>query len=359
MTIVELLKTAQSDNKRLDVIIGDGIDPMKEIHDACKASYADVDHRNRNRIYELDSESWKKYEHVRHYTTNVRPSPSYDFVLHLARKGILRSIITTNYDTTLDSMFNIFKTDMPLPVNLNPILIHNEWSHFGYCSEIVSSTAIDFWKIHGSLSHVFCRGCSTLLKCPDFVIPFGSKSVTDRYNHPITHMYLPGKTSCCPIRLSPTEITGSTCGHYIHPNDWNIPNFRSILPFNKIIDKAMTQLRNDAFGIIFIGFKGNRNYEEINQVAEDLSGTGVHWIMYLSSSQQVSVESAPEHFHLRDIIINDGGIFEYSSTADIAGKLNEALRVSGLMSLTELIDYNNRFDDRYSSKEHWERILTI
>jgi len=356
MELSDFLKTIKTLGLKLDIVVGDGIDPMLELHKLDPTTQNDISHINRNRLSLKDEEDWRPIEHIRHYTTNARPIPSYEFIFYLVRSGIVRSIITTNYDMTLDTIFQKLSRDIRVVVKKNPILLPGEWDYNGYCSQHISApTEVAFWKIHGSLSHFYCRGCKTLLKSPDFVVPFGAANITDRYNHPITHSYLPGNTSCCPISVAPSSISGSICGHYVHAIDWKVPDLQITHPFKKIITSTIDSLHDNAKAIIFLGFKGNKIYEEINTEIERLSGTGLHLFMILSESQKDKVESAEVHHHLRDLVLANSGQFMYLNPPDMACYLMSELCSSGLVDINDLLTFESMFEAGYVPVEYWER----
>lgn len=348
MDLTQLLVKAKSERKKLDIVIGDGIDPMLDLHNIFPPEDRHFENPNPNIVAKKDSNCWKYFEHVRLMTTNARPIESYQFVFHLVNCGIAKSVITTNYDMTLDTVWENLSKEMVVDVVKNPILNSGESDFTQFANRKGSDDSVEFWKIHGCLSKVICRECLTVLQCPDFVVPFGSLGaydITDEFIHPLSHRYLPNIAKCCPVDEAEFYLHSqrSLCGNYVHCVDWNLKKFKELSPFNKIIESAMTSLQKDPFGIIFIGFKGNKDDEAINKVVEELDGKGVLFAMYLSDSQKVRVENGAIHCHLRDLILKNGGHFEYLKEEDIARKLLGSLVDGKIAPLDDLVKFENLF----------------
>jgi hypothetical protein len=346
MDLYEILQLAKRNNRQLLVILGDGIDPVLELRRTLVDKIEDERQSYRGYLREKDRENWLYYEGVRNLTRNVQPSPSYFFIFLLARLGILQAIITTNYDMTLDAIFGLLRKDLPVPVVFNPILDASEEDYSEYSHQKSSSSSIRIWKIHGSLSHIICRKCKTILRCPDFILPFDVEQIAAKFMHPISHIYLPGRVKCCPISVKRENIKESLCGHYVHPVDWNLPRFSQYPIFRKIIDGGLNEFNDNPFGVIIIGFKGllppsrRGDHEEINVALEKLDGKGILWAMLVSREQGEKIRKSAADAHLWELVERNNGMQFSGETDEIADKLMLSLNLSGLITSREC---NNLF----------------
>jgi hypothetical protein len=355
---------AKKNDKKLLVILGDGIDPVFELRRPLLTEVKDQKERYRGHLKEKDRENWPYFEGIRNLTRNVLPLPSYFFIFLLARLDLLQAIITTNYDMTLDAVFSLLRKDLPAPVVFNPILDAGEEDYSEYSHQKSSSSSVRIWKIHGSLGHIICRKCKTILRCPDFILPFDVEQITARFMHPISHIYLPGKATCCPISVKPEYIKESLCGHYVHPVDWNLPHFFEDPMFKKIIDGGLNEFRKKLFGIIIIGFKGflppsrKGGHEEINIALEQLVGKGIRWAMLVSREQYKKIEMGAADAHLWELVGRENGMRFSGKTEEIADKLMSSLDRSGLITMRECNNlFQKIFEPTFVPRKFYKRFI--
>lgn len=358
------MRSAKAANRKILVILGDGIDPVLELHGLTPIKEYDISHPRHGRLRARDQSSWSRIEHVRLMTQNVEPFRSYQFIFHLVRLQLVQAIITTNYDLTLDSLFSRLAPHMN--VKINPILNPREYNHQGYCSP-QDPGALPIWKIHGSLSHVLFRKCKTLFPCPDFVIPFDPMDILDEFDHLISHVYLPRHASCCSARRSLSRRE-SRCEYYVHVMDWKIPNFSRHPIFQRIIRGSMAEFHKDPYAILILGFKGNKTspgdprHEEINDEAENVSGRGIQWAMFVSPRQYDRIESDiavadGPHSHLWKVAQDEGGFCFHGEISDIGDILMGSLVDAGLMTGGEIGDFvRDHLSKEFASEGYCERM---
>jgi len=362
MELHEILQLAKRNNKKLLVILGDGIDPGFELRRPLLTEVKDEKEHYRGHLREKDRENWPYFETIRNLTRNVLPLPSYFFMFVLARLNLLQAIITTNYDMTLDAIFCLLRKNLPVPVVFNPILGAGEEDYSEYSHQKSSSSDIRIWKIHGSLGHIICRKCKTILRCPDFILPFDVEQITAKFMHPISHIYLPGKATCCPISVKPENIRESLCGHYVHPVDWNMPHFSQYPMFKQIIDGGLNEFKKNPFGIIIIGFKGflppsrRGNHEEINIALEHLVGKSIRWAMLVSREQYKKIEKNAADAHLWELVGRNNGSRFSGESDEIADKLMLSLDLSGLITRRECNNlFQRTFEPMFVPRKFYKR----
>ncbi len=362
MKLKDILRSAKAANRKILVVVGDGIDPVLELHGLSPIKESDISHPRSGRLQAQDKSGWSRFEHTRHVTQNVEPNRSYQFIFHLARLQLVQAIITTNYDLTLNSLFS--RLAMPLGVKINPILNPGEYEYGGYCSP-QDPRALPIWKIHGSLSHVLFRKCKTIFPCPDFVLPFGPMDIVNEFDHLISHIYLPRHASCCSSKRS-LRIRKSRCGHYVHVLDWKIPNFSWHPLFRRIIQGAMAEFRRDPYAILILGFKGFRGmpgdprHEEINEEAE-MCGRGIHWAMFVSPIQYAKIRSGRlidrPHRHLWNLVNRERGFRFHGEAVEIGDILMSSLVDSGLMTIGEIgVFVRNHLSKKFAPEAYCERM---
>lgn len=349
------------------MVVGDGVDPVLELHGLTPIKDDDLTHPRRGRLKAKDKIDWPRIEHVRHMTQNVEPIRSYQFIFHLACLQLVQAIITANYDLTLDSLFSRLAGLLPVEVKINPILNPGEYSHQGYCSP-QDPGVLPIWKIHGSLSHVFFRKCRTIFRCPDFVLPFDPMDIVDGFDHSISHSYLSHQASCCSSRRSlRIRRESSLCGHYVHVLDWKMPNFSSHLIFQRIIRGAMAEFYRAPYAILILGFKGYRTmpgdlrHEEINDEAENVSGRGIQWAMFVSPTQYLKIRSRRRidrpHRHLWNLVQSEGGFCFHGEAADIGSILMDSLVGAGLMTRGSIRDFvTHHLSKEFAPEDYCERM---
>ncbi len=214
------------------------------------------------------------------------------------------------------------------------------------------------------------RKCQTILRCPDFAIPFDPSLILDYGCHPISHYFQPRVSSCCPITPSPTEVKDCLCEHYVHVMDWNIPNFKNQNVFQRIIAGAMAEFQKPPFAVIFLGFKGfwppdpkdpSGWFEEINVEAEKLDRKGVHWAMLVSEEQYAKIEGKIDpdrigsHSHLWQLLGRNGGYCGMGNPGNLSSFLTVCLRVTNLVRPLDFARYHSSFENKYIPPDYFRK----
>lgn len=304
----ELLKNLKSKLKgkyKLILIVGGGIQKVNQL-------------QTRNRIRELnglpptpeytrdeDSLVWPYYESARYHSFNTVPAAAYYYIYKLIQAKYVDSIISTNYDLFLESIFQ--KCNLISLTKLNPIRNKGEDDQEQYFSLKLKSaeTKISFYKMHGSFSHIIFDSCRTLFRCPNFISPYPVDN--SEYNlYSLFHFHMNntangriGKKTHISIRENCIPV-----GHYIDNN------FSDRSLFLKEIEAAKMQLKStkNIAGILLIGFRGwtaangedETWNEEIVEDIEDHLFNGIPVIQFLSPEQ-----GEKEKTLLSDIILKN------------------------------------------------------
>jgi hypothetical protein len=118
---------------------------------------------------EIEKKYFAYLERQRLYTNNFIPHRNLLCLMRLVRKGIIKAIITTNYDRYVMATF--LRYGQPFKCVLNPLLSGDEnWNSDGYYSAKPSANEIPLWKIHGDLGFVRMDDCCHIFRLPSFVI---------------------------------------------------------------------------------------------------------------------------------------------------------------------------------------------
>ncbi len=169
-------------------------------------------------------ERWKHLEYSRFWTLNNTPPLGYFLLHYLAKNNAIRTIITTNYDLFLNSIFSRF--DCAQKTYFNPAINEHEfnWEEYYSTKKITDKNTLKIFKIHGSLTHVVFRKCydnqnhSHIFKLPSFLIGFDTSQLRKMFNLKYLHNYLghEGVKYNEPSLINDNAATG----YYVHYIDW-------------------------------------------------------------------------------------------------------------------------------------------
>lgn len=345
MLLPEILSEANKKHRKILAIVGDGIDPM---HDLRMVDRITTNMVSAQRIQSLDRRNLIKYENVRSRTQTYLPNQAYQFLFHLATKNLLNCIITTNYDSFLDTMFDKTKNLHKRRFVINPAIKYRTQDPSGYSETIPSnlSSFLRIYKLHGSLNYLICRKCKHLSSAPE-----GRLTSMPLCRENISRC--PSSSSKRP-RLS-SKHPGSCDGNLVHVTDWNLPGFSTHHPiFASVIDHAMREITARPFAVFILGFKGNHtsdpNYsEELNIACESIKNSKTHWLMCLSKDQEKRLTTVEDR-HLFDLVNSEEGhyIGNGKSSYSIGKDLLDYLIEADLLTPVQRDSYLAMIDDLFS-----------
>ncbi|MCK4486988.1 MAG: SIR2 family protein, partial [Desulfobacterales bacterium] len=181
---------------------------------------------------------WSRYEYNRMLSRNVLPRISFYFIAKLCSLNLVKSIITTNYDSFILSIFRRDQT-LPRPV-VNPVLRKGEDSA-GYRSS-KRSRKLRIYFLHGSFDWARFNKCGHIVALPGWAIGTNLWRVPTDWAAEIYHDQLPPDR---PHATGPAE-------HFI---DWNVGR----KPFQKEVDQACAEInlavKNGGI-LLLLGFRG-------------------------------------------------------------------------------------------------------
>lgn len=179
-----ILKAA-SPERGIILVLGNRIDPV-DIPDF-------VGFRNRiqsETTQVIDrSQTQRRYfeytERIRLITNNYLPHRNLVCIMRLVRKGIVKAIITTNYDYKISSTFQRY--GQAYQCVRNPCMSKKDiqsciWDRDGYYSrDTIRQNCIPLWKIHGDIGFVRIDGCNHIFALPKFIIRDAELSSWDQF----------------------------------------------------------------------------------------------------------------------------------------------------------------------------------
>lgn len=280
-------------------LVGDGISPSQEVltHDAIKEAERSRLRLPAGRDLTKKQEArarWCQYEFARFFTTNVIPPLGYFGLYHLSRIGLVRSIITTNYDL----YFNAIAERTDAPWSLNPILSRGQYSWDNYYGRRSSaSSRVPVLKIHGSLSHATFTCCSStecahIFRLPGFPIYNDVAPINARFGVRQNHDHL-GHVGYSDRPRSLAGRERCLASHYL---DWAFDNKRDA--FAKEIDAARRELSYSSGPVVLLGFTGffdrtsaNPWNEELVPLIEELHRKGRPIFYFIHDTQRKKLET--------------------------------------------------------------------
>lgn len=212
--------------------------------------------RYSSKRYEEHRAVWSENEYLRLYSRNVLPPLAYYSVASLCAAGLVRSILTTNYDSFLFSIFNKDRS-LGLPkLNLNPAILPISTKTKKYRNRY-DPNKIGVYFIHGILEWAQFQGCGCLVQLPAYAVGTNLWRVDDSWGGVFFHDYDERHNTL------PT-------GEARHLIDWNLEN-RDF--FNPEIAAAKLEIewavRNEG-GLLLLGFMGT-HCPHISDRHEELS----------------------------------------------------------------------------------------
>lgn len=120
---------------------------------------------------DLERDYWDYLETIRLSTGNLLPHINYLCLVRLIQLGLVRNVITTNYDRYLQAVLD---REMPGSWVLNPCPRRpgepRLWDGDGYLTSTNARPLVSLWKVHGDLGFAKMDGCGHILKLPRFLI---------------------------------------------------------------------------------------------------------------------------------------------------------------------------------------------
>jgi hypothetical protein len=226
--------------------------------------------------------TWDDYEFARFISENDVPPISHFFLHLLCKRGLVDSIITTNYDCYWESAVRRAPdANYRSRVVVAPRVEGSSVSVV--CSASYDQQSIRYWKIHGSFGILYFPECGDYLQHPPFT--FGAvspyfRTELCRGNYPDTfHDF-----------KVPVDKTHSLCGlvggsgpivHFI--DTWS----PSMVEFKTLLKEARTDLTASAglSLLLTVGFRCGKQ-EELSRDVKRLSGRAVPTVMLLHQDQR-------------------------------------------------------------------------
>ena len=262
-----IAKVLSDKNKKLVFIIGNGFQPVDSIqkeedfkdsvrthygadYGAVTASWTDED---------WDLERWKYLEYARFFTRNCTPSFGYYLLNYLIGKQHIKTIITTNYDLFLNSMFERTNKDQD-SYCFNPAIRNTDFDWEGYYSKTTPSNhnAVKIFKIHGSLSHVVFRNCLRhnnqlhIFRLPSFMLGFDTRPIRDEFSVKYLHDYLGhiGRR----YRHTTLIDDASETGYYVHHIDWAVKCLCAGIGYRDFFSKEIEFAKSLGLKYYYLGY---------------------------------------------------------------------------------------------------------
>jgi hypothetical protein len=183
---------------------------------------------------------WSQYEYSRLFSRNVLPPQSYYFVARLCAAGVVRSILTTNYDSYLMS---IFARDRSLPkIIINPVLPRGGTANKNYRNRR-QPYKLGIFFLHGSFEWAQFKDCGCMRPLPSWAVGTNLWRVADSWGGVFFHDYYKGHSP---------RPTGAA-QHFI---DWNL---ESRDPFALEIEAAQKEIDwavSHGGVLLLLGFMG-------------------------------------------------------------------------------------------------------
>jgi hypothetical protein len=344
--LANLLALRATRRAKIRLIVGAGISNLTRIrhpnkiisgapHNAC-VTCAHVDSSD----YSEQRAIWSEFEYNRMYSRNVLPELSFYFLSELCKQKIVKSIITTNYDSTF---LTIFERDPSLPpVILNPLLTSNDMhSHAGFrVTDKPKKTDVPIYFIHGHFEWARFNQCGCLVKLPRWVVGSNLWKVPANWKASIFHDFDPRNG----------HLNTGYAQHYI---DWNVGRDH----FETEIRAAKAQIKKAIRynGVLLIlGFLG-RNCSRLptwhEEIAVDIAGAAscIPTFMVITEQQEsdsrVDTPDGPTSSEKRWLLeqLQRGSYSRVDVVENFDDWLIEAFEASGQDALAIARDYQYRW----------------
>jgi len=250
--ITRLLSLSRSKRRRLVLILGAEVSKLTSIRHP-KVIFKKnprflrcQDCAHSTKEYEQQRATWSEFEYHRMFSRNVLPEFAYYFIAKFCSLGLVRSILTTNYDSFL---WSIFSKDSKFPKPLfNPVLNRNENDPFGYLTH-KDSKKVGIFYLHGTFDWGQFKNCGCLVNLPPWAVGTNLWSVQEDWGGVFLHDFQLGHNS------NPT-------GPVRHYTDWKIDRVdRS--SFSREITAAKRELawaiENNGL-LLLLGFTGTYSH---------------------------------------------------------------------------------------------------
>jgi hypothetical protein len=173
-----------SADRQIILILGNGISPVDILDFPTFRSRQQSRAGKMLKHDELEDQYFRFLEMVRLKTSCYLPHENLLYIMRLVRKGIVKAIITTNYDRVLVSVFlrhGSGYTCVSNPCLSSGATTPQEWDCDGYySSRRLPTRAIPLWKIHGDIGFVRMDACAHVLALPRFVVrEYGPSDISE------------------------------------------------------------------------------------------------------------------------------------------------------------------------------------
>lgn len=331
-----------------------------ELRKATRIEPQDTEPLAKERLREADARNWEYYEFVRNFTENVTPIGTYYFLFLLAKLNLLETIITTNYDMTLESMFLRLRQYLRVGIAFDSTVEAKQADYSDSDEPTGASHTIRIWKIHGTLGHIFFRSCGSFFRSPKFPLAFDGRSILPTGDHWPSHHYSSGRQNCQErIYKQETELP---CGYYVHPVDWNVPDLESNSVLKSVLTNGLQEFDDSPFAVIILGFTGCKGHpnpmrdEHLNKKIEELDGDAIRWAMLVNKEQFSKIEKDTWRAQLWNFVGKNNGVRHYGSPGQLARTLLEALEKANLMAELEMGElYDGIFAPHFLDTGYYER----
>lgn len=244
----QLLQLPDGERRKLVLVIGAGISQLSTIRHPRVILSSDAPHvreclkcLHSDEAYERQRAVWSAFEYNRIYSRNVLPPQSYYFVARLCATGLVRSILTTNYDSFL---WSIFTKDHSLPeVIFNPVLPRPATEIPSYRNHF-EPDKLKIFFLHGSFEWAQFKNCGCMVPLPPWAVGTNLWRVEESWGGVFFHDYHEGHS------IRPT----GPAQHFI---DWNLENRD---PFAEEIEAAFREIEwaeNNGGVLLLLGFMGS------------------------------------------------------------------------------------------------------
>jgi hypothetical protein len=286
-----IIKTANKDHKLL-LILGSQINIYDLPDFVSYRQQLSTEARKLQSIKKVEKKLFAKYERARIVSSNCLPPINLLCITRLIRKGIVDSIITTNYDCSL--LETVKRFGGPYTCVQNPPLpgegFQDTWDKDGYISPYPpKDNEIPVWKIHGDIGFVRMDECQHIFKLPKFSITLPQLDTS--VEHPCCHWSVL-KNGSTKYNYDPTLFREHAATRYHHHVDFGAT--RDLFTIERqAAAKQLEEHVKKGNPIIIIGISFNVNFgEDLTEILNKLpSGSD---IVYIVASSKPIDESSNE-----------------------------------------------------------------
>lgn len=264
--ITRLLSLSRSRRRRLVLILGADVSKLTSIRHPNKIftenpRFLECQNCPHSSVeYEQQRSAWSEFEYCRMYSRNVLPEFAYYVIAKFCSWGLVRSILTTNYDSFLLSSFSK-DSRFPKPL-FNPVLNRNMNDPFGYLAH-KDYKRLRIFYLHGTFDWAKFKDCGCLVKLPPWAVGTNLWRVEEDWGGVFLHDFHSGHS---------TNPTGPAQHHI----DWKVDRVDRA-SFSEEIAAAKREIalaiRNNGL-LLLLGFTGTHSHRLPNwheEISEDIA----------------------------------------------------------------------------------------